>query len=316
MLTDGFLCLISEQSLGTLVPTGYRPVEFLAEDGIIGRIVKMAANREVVRSASFCSVTSRNVRTIRDSPAAPKRRASSASVLLPTENSRSISTARNSTGPERESCFYGFQTAEVSHSAFPSLRIENALRLIPRNPEYVIEGPVRGLYLQFGVEHNDGINYRVEDCLRVFPFVDGLLDTCAEGRDIRECEHRAQNLAIASGVGSYSRRRKRLSPSRVSIRCGAPSAITRVQILFRSSTPARVLASEQPRSETFRPNTVMAARLMRATVRSRLITMIGTSTASSTPISLAVIPPEVVASPDAVPATKVSSSLARKYLCL
>ena len=35
MLTDGFLCLISEQSLGALVPTGYRPIELLAENGII-----------------------------------------------------------------------------------------------------------------------------------------------------------------------------------------------------------------------------------------------------------------------------------------
>ena len=38
MLTDGFLCLISEQSLGALVPARYRPIELFAEDGIIGRI--------------------------------------------------------------------------------------------------------------------------------------------------------------------------------------------------------------------------------------------------------------------------------------
>src|ERR1700683_350503 len=98
------------------------------------------------------------------------------------------------------------------------------------------------------------------------------------------------------------------------MRCGAPSAITRLQILLRSSTPARVLPREQPRSETFKPNTVIAARLMRAILYSRLITIIGTSTASSTPISLAVIPPKVVESPDTVPATESSLSLAMKYL--
>jgi len=58
-----------------------------------------------------------------------------------------------------------------------------------------------------GVENNHGINDRVEDSLRVFPFVDGLLDACAKGRDVRECECRAQNLAIASGVGSYSKKK-------------------------------------------------------------------------------------------------------------
>src|SRR5271170_1199713 len=117
-------------------------------------------------------------------------------------------------------------------------------------------------------------------------------------------------------VYGATRRRKYLSPSRVSTRCGAPSLITRVQILLRSSTPARVLPRGRPRSETFRPNTVMAARLMRAIVRSRLSTTIGTSTASSTPISSAVIPPEVAASPDTAPVTESSSSLAMKCLYL
>ena len=65
-------------------------------------------------------------------------------------------------------------------------------------PKMRVEGPVRRLYLQFGVENNHGINYRVEDRLRVFPFVDGLLNARAKGRDIRECEYRAQNLAIDS----------------------------------------------------------------------------------------------------------------------
>src|SRR5579872_835470 len=111
-------------------------------------------------------------------------------------------------------------------------------------------------------------------------------------------------------------RRKHLSPSRVSTRWGAPSAITRLQILLRSCTPPRVLPRELPRSEAFRPNTVMAARLMRATVHSRLITIIGTSTASSTLISLAVIPPESGAPPDTDRAIGSSSSWAMDYLVL
>jgi hypothetical protein len=62
--------------------------------------------------------------------------------------------------------------------------------------------------MQIGVENNHGIDYRVKDPLCVFPFVDGLLDTCSKGSDIRECEHRAQNLAaIAPSVGSYSKKK-------------------------------------------------------------------------------------------------------------
>src|ERR1700690_549078 len=107
----------------------------------------------------------------------------------------------------RKSCLYGFPHFGGLPFVIPKLADRNAPRLIPRNPKYGIEGSVRRLYLQFGVENNHGINYRVEDPLCVFPFVDGLLDTCAKGRDIRECENRAQNLAIASGVRSYSKKK-------------------------------------------------------------------------------------------------------------
>src|SRR5580700_11414867 len=108
----------------------------------------------------------------------------------------------------RKSCCYGFPHAGGFPFVVPQLADRNALRLIPRNPKYGIEGPVRRLYMQFGVENNHGINYRVKDSLCVFPFVDRLLDACSKGRDIRECEHRAQNLAaIASGVGSYSKKK-------------------------------------------------------------------------------------------------------------
>src|ERR1700733_72999 len=107
----------------------------------------------------------------------------------------------------RKSCCDGFPHAGGFPFLVPQLADRNALRLIPRDPKYGIEGPVRRLYLKFGIENNHGINYRVEDRLRVFPFVDGLLDTCAKGRDIRECEHRAQNLAVTSGVGRYSKKK-------------------------------------------------------------------------------------------------------------
>src|ERR1700691_5861298 len=105
----------------------------------------------------------------------------------------------------RKSCFHGFPHFGGFPFVVPQLADRNALRLISRNPKYRIEGLVRRPYLQFSVENNHGINYRVEDPLCVFPFVDGLLNTCAKGRDIRECENRAQNLAIASGVRSYSK---------------------------------------------------------------------------------------------------------------
>src|SRR5580698_2071756 len=106
---------------------------------------------------------------------------------------------------KRKRCFYGFPHFGGFPFVVSHLADRNALRLIPRNSKCGIERPVRRLYLQFGIENNHGINYCVEDRLRIFPFVDGLLDTCAKGRDIRECEHRAENLAITSGVGSYSK---------------------------------------------------------------------------------------------------------------
>src|SRR3984893_17833062 len=107
----------------------------------------------------------------------------------------------------RKSCFYGSPHFGGFPVVVPQLADRNALRLIPRNSKCGVEGPVRRLHLQFGIENYPGINYRVEDRLRVFPLVDGLLDACAKGRDIRECEHRAQNLAINSGVGSNSKKK-------------------------------------------------------------------------------------------------------------
>ena len=71
----------------------------------------------------------------------------------------------------------------------------------PAKPEQRIECTVRCLYLQFGVENNQWIDYRVENCLRVFPFVNRLVDTCAKSRDICECEHRPRNLPIVSAIG-------------------------------------------------------------------------------------------------------------------
>ena len=105
----------------------------------------------------------------------------------------------------RKSSLHRFPHAGAFPFVIPKLADRNALRLIPRSPKCGIEGPIRRLYLQLGIENDDGIDYRVKDRLRVFPFVDGLLDACTKGRDIRECEHRAENLAITSGVGSYSK---------------------------------------------------------------------------------------------------------------
>src|SRR5580700_5517785 len=106
----------------------------------------------------------------------------------------------------RKSCFYGFPHFGRIPFVVPQLADRNALGLISRNPKYGIEGPVRRLYMQFGVENHHGIDYGVQDPLCVFPFVDGLLDTGSKGSDIHECEHCTQNLAaIAPGVGSYSK---------------------------------------------------------------------------------------------------------------
>src|SRR5580658_2934212 len=127
---------------------------------------------------------------------------------------------RPSTGREFAVDLYSLKRAGTSESAFhrfphvrgfpfviPKLADRNTLRLIPRSPKCGVKGPIRRLHLQLGVDNDHGIDYCVEDRLRVFPFVDGLLDTCAKGRDIRECEHRAQNLAIASGVRSNSEKK-------------------------------------------------------------------------------------------------------------
>src|SRR5579872_6593724 len=103
--------------------------------------------------------------------------------------------------------FHGFPHVGGFPFLVPELADRNTLRFIPRNPKYGIEGPIRRLYLQLGVDNDDRIDDCVEDRLRVFPFVDGLLYTCPKGGDIRECEHRAQNLAIASYVRSNSEKK-------------------------------------------------------------------------------------------------------------
>jgi hypothetical protein len=59
-----------------------------------------------------------------------------------------------------------------------------------------------------GVENNQGIDHRIEDGLGVFPFVDRLVDTCTKRRDVGESEYRAKNLAIASGVWGYAKKKK------------------------------------------------------------------------------------------------------------
>src|ERR1700728_69579 len=107
----------------------------------------------------------------------------------------------------RKRCFYGFPHFGGFPFVLSHLADRNALRLVPRDPKCGIERPVRRLYLQFGVENNHGINYCIQDRLRVFPFVDGSQHTCAKLGDICECEHCAQDLAIASSVGSYSKKK-------------------------------------------------------------------------------------------------------------
>src|SRR6202789_1253434 len=205
MLTDGFLCLISEQSLSALVPTGYRPIEFLAEDGIIGRI----DNGSQWGGCPFCQLPLGDVMEGENDQRIPDSRQSARVKHKCPSSGRKFAVDLDSLEfmSSRKSCFHGFPHFGGFPFVVPQLADRNALRLISRNPKYRIEGLVRRPYLQFSVENNHGINYRVEDPLCVFPFVDGLLDTCAKGRDIRECENRPQNLAIASGVRSYSKKK-------------------------------------------------------------------------------------------------------------
>ena len=70
------------------------------------------------------------------------------------------------------------------------------MRCVPRDSEHGVEGPVRRLNSQAGVEHNQWIHDGVQDRLRVFPFVNRLVDARAEGRDVREREYRSDDLLI------------------------------------------------------------------------------------------------------------------------
>src|SRR5579863_7992447 len=62
----------------------------------------------------------------------------------------------------RKSSFHRFPYVGVFPFVIPKLADRNALRLIPRNSKCGIEGPIRRLYLQLGVDNDDGIDYRVE----------------------------------------------------------------------------------------------------------------------------------------------------------
>jgi hypothetical protein len=83
----------------------------------------------------------------------------------------------------------------------------NTLCSVPRKPKQAVKRAVRGLYLQSVIQNNQGITYGIEDRLSVFPFVNGLVYACTKRGDIRECQGCAQNLAIASAVGRYSKKK-------------------------------------------------------------------------------------------------------------
>src|ERR1700722_4701222 len=70
-----------------------------------------------------------------------------------------------------------------------------------------MEGPISRLHTEIDVENHQGIDYSIENRLGIFALVNGLIDTCAEGRHVRNGQHRAGNLAIASGARGYSQKK-------------------------------------------------------------------------------------------------------------
>ena len=85
----------------------------------------------------------------------------------------------------------------------PQIVERNTLRFLTRDLEHRVEGPIGRLHPQVGVEDHQGSDHRVEDRLRVLAFVNCLLHTGTESGHVREREHGAPDLAIASCVRGY-----------------------------------------------------------------------------------------------------------------
>src|SRR3954465_6394067 len=70
----------------------------------------------------------------------------------------------------------------------------HSLRFLARDTEPLIESAIGGLHPQAVIEYDERCHHGVDDRLRVLAFVNGLLDTGTEGRDVGEAKHAAARL--------------------------------------------------------------------------------------------------------------------------
>src|SRR5579871_496120 len=88
-------------------------------------------------------------------------------------------------------------------SALPEFVEWYPLRLVARDPELCVKGPISRLNPLVCAQHDERFGDRVEDRLGGFAFVDSLIDAWAESGHICECQQDASDLAIDYRIGRY-----------------------------------------------------------------------------------------------------------------
>src|ERR1044071_1466118 len=73
----------------------------------------------------------------------------------------------------------------------------HSLRFLARDTEPLIESAIGGLHPEAIIKYDERCRHGVDDRLRVLAFVDRLLNTGAEGRDVGETKHAAARFSGA-----------------------------------------------------------------------------------------------------------------------
>ena len=76
------------------------------------------------------------------------------------------------------------------------------MHLLARSSEPVVEGTIGRLHLQTVIENYQRVDHRIQDRFCIFPLINSLPETGAEGGEIRERKYRAAYPVIGRGVGS------------------------------------------------------------------------------------------------------------------
>ncbi|HEY3965022.1 MAG TPA: hypothetical protein VGM05_10765 [Planctomycetaceae bacterium] len=81
------------------------------------------------------------------------------------------------------------------------------MRSIARGSKHGIKGSVARLHAQVGIQDHDRINHRIENRLRVFAFVNCLLNTGTESGHVGEGNHGAFDVVTAAPIRGQSKKK-------------------------------------------------------------------------------------------------------------